>query len=497
MSGPKAVALTIAPATIAAAAGGVIVAGVVIYAIAKQVQKARRESLRAKLRDFAAQLDELAELEACKAAQISTDDNAVLEQAVIQSRDRIAQVRADLAQRFHRMLSLKEDLLHRQERARITADRILPSAWPEEECSRVRRQMDAEISRILDIPPLPSNLSKKGILQLRRAEEARDQFFSSMSQIEQNVQEEAQKIHKRMLEAKMAASRTPPRKLADILSEIQKESPAPPINPIPEKLEKLLQQAVSLQASGCWHDLLLQISRIQLEKDSERQRLLYNNVVIGCSKQIKLQKQHEKWRSKLAALLARARAFEDVPTFAFVSDLENLLRAGVVCDLTPHCEKLEVFEKNEKEIKLQREKRRAICESLQTLGYLVNEGEMITVLAEKGKMVLKKAPDAEYGVEIVSNQDTSILQTAMIRFAENADMSEQQRMRDMGEEKAWCQEHSRFLDDLKKQGIQSGYKVKLSPGQHPVKIILGKDRSAARVSHMNPKPQANRNTEKL
>ena len=494
MSGPKAVALTVAPATIAAAAGGVIVAGVVIYAIAKQVQKARRESLRAELRDFAAQLDELAEVEACKAAQISTDDNAILEQAVTRSRDRIAQVRADLAQRFHRILSLKEDLLHRQERARKTVDRILPSAWPEEECSRVRQQMEAEISRILDIPPLPSELSKEGVIQLRLTEEARDQFFARLAAIEQNTQEEAQQIHKRMLEAKMAASRTPPRKLADILAEIQKEAPSPPVNPIPEKLEKLLQQAVSLQASGCWHELLRQASRIQLEKDSERQRLLYNNVVIGCSKQIKLQKQHEKWRSELTALLARARSFEDVPTFAFVSELENMLRIGCICDLSPLREKLETFEKNEKEIKLQKEKRRAICESLQSLGYLVTEGEMFTVLAEKGKMVVKKSPDAEYGVEVVANHDTSILQTAMVRFAENADMSEQQKMRDMGEEKAWCEEHSRFLGDLKKQGIHSGYKVKLAPGQHPVKIIVGKDQPSSRVSRRKPKAQADRNT---
>jgi len=93
-------------------------------------------------------------------------------------------------------------------------------------------------------------------------------------------------------------------------------------------------------------------------------------------------------------------------------------------------------------------------------------------LAQNGKMVVKKSPENEYGIEVVTGRDASVMETAMVRYGDSGDMSDQQKMRDIAEEKSWCQDHAKLLKSLEARGIKTGFKYHLAPGEHPVKVVV-------------------------
>jgi len=88
-----------------------------------------------------------------------------------------------------------------------------------------------------------------------------------------------------------------------------------------------------------------------------------------------------------------------------------------------------------------------------------------------GSVVVQKAGHSEYAVEVVTDSDLSVLQTAMIRYADGTEMTEQQRLRDREEEVAWCGDHARIREKLAERGFATDFKLKIPAGEHPVKVV--------------------------
>ena len=126
------------------------------------------------------------------------------------------------------------------------------------------------------------------------------------------------------------------------------------------------------------------------------------------------------------------------------------------------------------------ERRQAILESLAAIGYEIDGTPMETAVVRAGKLVIRKPGNAEYAVEMGVNPEFSLLQTAMVRHADNADLTEQQRLRDCEQEESWCGDRARLREELARHGFNSAFKLRLPSGQHPLRVIVRSPAERAR-----------------
>lgn len=91
-------------------------------------------------------------------------------------------------------------------------------------------------------------------------------------------------------------------------------------------------------------------------------------------------------------------------------------------------------------------RRTAVLAGLQGLGYDVREG-MSTAWEQKGRVVLRKLSQADYGVEISSAASGERMQVRAVAFSANRDLS-----RDSDVETAWCGDFGKLQSMLASQG---------------------------------------------
>jgi hypothetical protein len=115
------------------------------------------------------------------------------------------------------------------------------------------------------------------------------------------------------------------------------------------------------------------------------------------------------------------------------------------------------------------------------LGYEVIEG-MESAFARAGSILVQKGGQSEYAVEMVTDKELSLLQTAVIRRADGLEVTEQQRLRDREQEEAWCSDHGRIRQKLAERGFATEFKLQIPAGEHPVKIIQTGQRETRRQS---------------
>ncbi|OAF09232.1 hypothetical protein [Bradyrhizobium neotropicale] len=114
------------------------------------------------------------------------------------------------------------------------------------------------------------------------------------------------------------------------------------------------------------------------------------------------------------------------------------------------------------------ERRRAVLDGLASLGYEVSEG-MATAWVQNRQIVLRKAANPGYGVELSGGSKSDLLQVRAVGIASSAEARDANRDRDM--ETIWCGE----FDRLKALVAQAGGNVSIEfarpVGQVPLKIV--------------------------
>ena len=208
-----------------------------------------------------------------------------------------------------------------------------------------------------------------------------------------------------------------------------------------------------------------------------------------CSTRLKDLQAHTEWRARLEAPLDRASAATGPIVERLRAQLQTLLRVGAVADLGDLERELTAAVATEDQRRFADERRQAILESLAAIGYELDRAPMETAVVSAGKLVIRKPGNAEYAVELVVNSDLSLLQTAMVRHADTAELTEQQRLRDCEQEESWCGDHARLRDEPAPHGFNSAFKLKLPSGQHPVRVIVRSADERARQRTAAP-PQA-------
>ena len=82
-------------------------------------------------------------------------------------------------------------------------------------------------------------------------------------------------------------------------------------------------------------------------------------------------------------------------------------------------------------------RRRAVLQGLASLGYEVTKG-MATAWVEGGRVVLRKAANRDYGVELAGGAKSDRLQVRAVGFGSPGAVRDTSRDRDM--ETIWCDE---------------------------------------------------------
>ena len=114
------------------------------------------------------------------------------------------------------------------------------------------------------------------------------------------------------------------------------------------------------------------------------------------------------------------------------------------------------------------ERRRAVLEGLASLGYEVSEG-MATAWVAGGRVVLRKAANPGYGVELSGGSQSDVLQVRAVGIGNPTEARDTGRDRDM--ETIWCGEFERLQSLVAKDGGNLSIESARPVGQFPLKIV--------------------------
>ena len=401
-----------------------------------------------------------------------------------------AAVREQVAALQRRVRELRQHVgqLH-EERAKLERglETALPANWPAAEVASIRASAATRLQQLVIPDPVESAETPEEIACLRAAESAvaaaRCGLTAAVGQFEQAVRD----THARLVTAHLAAGRAPVETLQDYLA---KQAPVAAAttattaktsaDTYAEKAEQLLAELSLLQNHASWSSLRERAAAIERETDPAFRRTQYEALALDCSARLKNLKAHTEWRARLEALLDRTSTATGPVVERLRGQLQTLLRAGNVVDLGKLERELTAAVAAADQRRLADERRQAILESLAAIGYELDGAPMETAVVSAGKLVIRKPGNAEYAVELVVNSDLSLLQTAMVRHADTAELTEQQRLRDCEQEESWCGDHARLRDELARRGFDSAFKLKLPSGQHPVRVIVRSAEERAR-----------------
>lgn len=406
---------------------------------------------------------------------------------------------AELQQRFQSLAQNSAQLRHQVAHLDAYVQAMLPADWPAPERAAVLQRMrtaQTDCQPALEIEP---ELSLVGIARLEHAESALATAQRKFGQWQESLAAEVQATHEALVRAAQAAesqrqaaaagaarkreserrenlhreldAASPRVSLAD--SAAQPPAPSPKECKVLHKLEDLMAKVGALQDTAGWAELMRRAAAVRAETDPHRRLHFFESLCLEAGTRLKALRTVATWQATVDALLQEAAEYAGTAVDAVAAELRELRRAGRVVPLDSWKQRL--AETKARELaRLQREhKRRAILESLTALGYETSEG-MGTALVEAGKLVVHKPGEADYAIELVSNADLSLVQTAMVRYSDSETLTEQQRLRDHEREADWCADHKRIRDQLGQRGYATSFKMQLPAGAHPVRVVQRK-----------------------
>lgn len=417
------------------------------------LERAEKMAEEGKVEEAAALLDrQLGELESCR--QI----------ALARIHDRATRMQRK-SRGVHKLAAnqrLARQRLEQQAASAITEE------WTSEQAEQIRSILSQGLESVSETEPPEFEAGAGFETTLDAAETSLRSNGETLAQLENELRTAIDGINKDRLKDKLGVSGFRAVSLSDFLDE--QEDVEAPEDPILEKLDGLMAKIAALRDTAGWNDLLRRANSIRTELDDAKRTLLYEDLVLDAGKRLKELNAVVAWQKQIEEVLEDAAPYEGTAVDDIVAELRRLHRAGRIVQIDELTKRLQETQTAELK-RLDAERRRqAILESLNELGYETQEG-METALVEGGKMVLRKPNEADYAVEMVTNPDLSVVQTAMVRYSDSEELTEQQRLRDIEKEEAWCEDHARMLHKLDENGMEMQFKVKLAPGEHPVKVV--------------------------
>ena len=234
---------------------------------------------------------------------------------------------------------------------------------------------------------------------------------------------------------------------------------------------KWSERLAGLPDRSLWEEFRAKYEAIQSEPLPERRQQKEDGLWIEAEDRIR---RHERG----VELLDQVQRLKDSILAAGVSrdhpllvELESALTLGAEMKLPELSRRAAALIQTTRDEAERKEKRRAVLESLEELGYQPVEA-MQAALVQGGNVIFRKPDQSEeYGVEVVSDPSGDHIQTALVRFGDSDVLTGEQRQRDIEEEKEWCGDHALLRQGLMKRGWDAELKMQNAPGAHPVRVV--------------------------
>lgn len=370
------------------------------------------------------------------------------------------------------------------ERSRL-ADRLktaIPTGWPEEE----KRPFQALVHQALQgaiAPPVPeSSDDPEALANLEQAANLAASSLAILRTAHQAFQTELDAAHTRSLSSSLTEKAAEPSTSPALDALLRRfDAPATPPSPadsIAAQIPGLFAELATFSEDAFLQRARREFEKLRAQQDPAQRRLHTEALLLDCSARLQDLRRLEQQREDIQQLLDSAAHLADTAVQAVVSELRLLLASRRCVDLAPLRSRLQSAIAAAEAARERAYKRSAILDSLRALGYQTNEG-LETALVKQGRLILRRSQADEYAVEMVADPDLNQLQTALVRFADSPELTEQQRRRDREREESWCQDHARLRRQMAARGLESAFRMQLKPGEHPVKVIVSDNRSAA------------------
>jgi hypothetical protein len=398
------------------------------------------------------------------------DQKFQLENEVMEKEVRLRRIIGDLQRRFRELAERREETEGKVKTLRSWAEKALPTSYPAAARETFHALLSSSSVRLRVPGDVEYVISRDAIAQLRNAELLTAECSHAVGEVRLRLEDELEGVHRAFLQENIGGT-VPAQKLSDYLRDN-------PVAAVPSagdrrgtaKLDLLLAEMAMLQDTAGWTGILQKADTIRKESSTERRRGLYESLVLECDSRLRRLREFKSWQTELHQLIDSAAACRSATVDEVVTDLENMERIGQVRDLSAVSKLLKEAKAAAEKQAERDQKRQAIFQTLEELGYEVVEG-MERGFVSAGRIVMQKPGESEYAVEVVTNADLSVMQTAMIRYSEGTETTEQQRLRDCEQEKTWCADHERIRAKLAQQGFATNFRLKIPAGQHPVKMM--------------------------
>jgi hypothetical protein len=209
------------------------------------------------------------------------------------------------------------------------------------------------------------------------------------------------------------------------------------------------------------------ISSLELEP-AGRRSLMADSLLLDLAAVVKKGRENARLLSDLRARYAELSEMRSPEAASLRSEIGESLSGGLRGDEAELSQRADFLIEAEFQSMAAEERRRAVLEGLSALGYEVSE-EMATAWVDGGRVVLRKAANPGYGVELSGGSKSGLLQVRAVAFGHSTETRDTSRDRDI--ETIWCGEFERLQSLIAKDGGSLAIEHARPIGQFPLKLV--------------------------
>jgi hypothetical protein len=209
-----------------------------------------------------------------------------------------------------------------------------------------------------------------------------------------------------------------------------------------------------------------------------RQALLADSLLVDLAHALKEGRERVARLADLRQRAAELSGYESSKAQALVARLGVALSAEDATSAPDLIRQADALIAEELHVLAAAARRRAVLQGLASLGYGVNEG-MATSWVEGGRVVLRKAANPDYGIELSGGMQSDRLQVRAVSFGGLQMARNAARDRDM--ETVWCGEFEKLQALVARSGGSVDIETALPAGAVAIKLIsdpAGRDETA-------------------
>jgi len=199
-----------------------------------------------------------------------------------------------------------------------------------------------------------------------------------------------------------------------------------------------------------------------------RRSLVADSLLLDLAAAVKDGRASARLADELRARRAELSVMKSAEANSLLTEIEETLASPAPSNRQELVKRADVLIEEEFKAMAAAERRRAVLEGLASLGYEVSEG-MATAWVQNGQIVLRKAANPGYGVELLGGSRSDLLQVRAVGIGSSAEARDANRDHDM--ETIWCGEFDRLKALVAKAGGNVTMELARPVGQFPLKIV--------------------------